>query len=178
MKTSHPSKRAKPRPDEGVVVGRIRGAWGLRGDLKVEVLTDFSERFSPGSVLTLDDRTTRVQRRRTVKDGLVVKLDAVDDRTDAEALRGCLITVPEGEVGPPPAGAYYHYQVIDMEVWDDAGAYLGDVKEIISTGGNDVYVVARPNGAQDLLIPAVKDVVLGIDVPDNRMTVRMPEGAD
>ena len=157
------------------MVGKIAGPWGLRGDLKITPLTDFPERFSPGSRLYLKGRPTRVQYVRTLKGGLRVKLDMINDRTQAEAVRGDELTVPWEDVRPLPDGSYYHFQIIDMGVWTEEEEYLGAVKEILHTGGNDVYVV-RDRGNKELLIPAIEDVVLKVDPSENRMVVRLPEG--
>ena len=168
-------QRSEPSNEDDVVVGRIKGPWGLRGDLKVEALTDFSARFSQGSLLYLDGQPVRVQRSREVKGDFVAKLDVVDDRTQAEALRGRLLTVPQHELNPLPKGSYYHFQVVGMAVWSESGEYLGEVKEILPTrGANDVYLVGE--GRSELLVPAVDEVVLEVDPQENKMTVRLPEG--
>ena len=176
------SKSARPNPEGSpgskvvpVVVGRVRGAWGLRGDLKVEVLSDFPTRFSPGRVLLLEGQPARVERSRSIKGGLLVKLDLVNDRTKAESLRGRLLTVPQHEVEPLPESSYYHFQIIDMAVWSEEGECLGNVREILSTGSNDVYVVKK-SGQGELLIPALEEVIVNVDLEGSRMTVRLPEG--
>ena len=132
-------------------------------------------RFSPGSALHMDGHCVRVQRSRPVKGGMLVKLDTVDDRPQAESLRGRFLCVLRQEVRPAPKGAYYHFQIIDIDVWSHEGEYLGRVAEILPTGGNDVYVIRR-EGRPDLLLPAVGDVVLEVDPESGRMTVRVPEG--
>ena len=106
---------------------------------------------------------------------MLVKLDTVDDRPQAESLRGRFLCVLRQEVRPAPQGAYYHFQIIDIDVWSHEGEYLGRVAEILPTGGNDVYVIRR-EGRPDLLLPAVGDVVLEVDPESGRMTVRVPEG--
>ena len=161
--------------DAPVIVGRIRSAWGLRGDVRVEVLSDAPMRFAPGSMLRLKGKATRVERSRKGKRGLLVKLDAANDRTQAEALRGSELTVLPGEVEPLPDGVYYHFQILDMRVVTDGGERLGTVCEIIVTGGNDVYVV-HEEGRRDILIPALPDVVLDVDVEAGEMTVSLPDG--
>lgn len=161
--------------DTPVIVGRIRSAWGLRGDVSVEVLSDAPKRFAPGSLLRLRGRSTRVEHSRKGKRGLLVKLDAVNDRTQAEALRGSELTVLPCEVEPLPDGVYYHFQILDMRVVTDGGEQLGTVKEIIVTGGNDVYVI-HEEGRRDILIPALPDVVLDVDVEAGVMTVDLPDG--
>ena len=140
----------------------------------MEVLTDVPERFSVGSVLHLGGKPARVQKSRPAKGGLVVKFDLVDDRTEAETLRGLPLTVPSSQARPLPDGSYYYHQVIDMDVLDEQGNSLGCLKEVLATGGTDVYVVAS-SGRKDLLLPAVDHVILDVDVARRRITVRPPE---
>ena len=151
------------------------GAWGLRGDLKIERITDVPERFSPGKTVFLDLRPSRVERSRRVKDGLVVKLDLVSDRTQAEGQRGRFLTVPKEGLEPLPPGSYYHFHIIDMEVWSEDGEPLGKVTRILPAGDYDVYLVGGGQ-RKELMIPAADEYVLDVDVPGNRMTVRVPEG--
>jgi 16S rRNA processing protein RimM len=105
---------------------------------------------------------------------LVLKLDAVSDRNHAETLRGALLTVPQADVPLPPEGAYYHFQIIGMDVFDERRRKLGTVAAIMDTGANDIYVV-RDQGGGETLIPATSDCVLEVSPGDNRMTVRLPE---
>ena len=158
-----------------VIVGRIRSAWGLRGDVGVEVLSDAPKRFAPGSVLQLKGKATRVERSRPGKRGLLVKLDVANDRTQAEALRGEELTVLPDQVEPLPDGVYYHFQILDMRVLTEDGENLGIVSEIIVTGSNDVYVV-HEDGRRDILIPAIPEVVLDVDVEAGTMLVSLPDG--
>ena len=114
---SSANNQEKSNPQEGyVVVGRIGGPWGLSGDLKIEVLTDFPRRFSPGSVLYLDGRSARVERSSYTGKRLQVKLDVVNSRNEAQLLRGRVLTVPVSDVDPLPEGSYYHFQIIGMDV--------------------------------------------------------------
>ena len=169
-------ERALPTPrDDEVVVGRIVGAWGLRGEVKVQSHTDNPERLSAGSRVSLSNRLARIERSTTTSAGVRLKLDHVDDRTQAEELRGLLLTVPRADVPPLPDGSYYHFQIIDMEVLSEHGEPMGRVAEILATGGNDVYVVRAP-GSKDVLVPAIAGVVLKIDLDQNQMVVRLPQG--
>ena len=161
--------------DDSVVVGRVVGAWGIQGDLKVQSLTDVPERLLEGGLVYMDGQPARIERARPTKAGLRLKLDIVADRTQAETLRGAQLTVPRSEVRPAPEGTFYHFQIIGIEVLTEDEERLGQVLEILDTGGNDVYVIGRPND-KDLLLPAIADVILSIDVDRNRMIVRVPEG--
>lgn len=176
METSSDSRQASPSPsDSPIVVGRIKGAWGIHGDVKIDLLSDAPDRFEPGSIVHVKNESTRVQRSRRVRGGMVVKLDIVKDRNQAALLRGQEITVTPEQVSPPPQGSYYHFQVLGLSVLSHEGENLGTVHEIIKTGANDVYVV-HLEGRRDVLIPALEDVILDVDLERGSMTVRLPDG--
>ncbi|MCI0771742.1 MAG: 16S rRNA processing protein RimM [Chloroflexi bacterium] len=158
-----------------VVVGLIRGGWGIKGDVKVEILSDAPSRFADDSVVHLKGKPVKVQHSRRLKGILLVKLDNVADRTAADALRGQLLTVPEADAEPLQDGAYYHFQIMGVPVRTVDGEDLGRIAEIIATGANDVYVV-RLEGRRDILIPAMEDVVLSVDLEGDGMTVQLPDG--
>ena len=153
----------------------IAGPWGIRGHIKVVSLTENSGRFAPNSVLYFNGRPTVVTHARTDKRGVVLKLDVANDRTEADLLRGGLLTVPRNDVTPLPEGSYYHFQIIDIGVWTEEGEYLGQVKDILSTGSNDVYVV-RDDDSKEVLVPALKSVIQDLSPERGRMVVRLPEG--
>jgi 16S rRNA processing protein RimM len=162
-------------PPEGhVVVARVLAAWGIRGELKVEPLSDVPGRLGPGSDVHLNGKPVRIVLAHRKGRDLVLKLDAVSDRNHAETLRGALLTVPQADVPPPPGGAYYHFQVVGMDVFDERHRKLGTVIAIIATGANDVYVIGGKDGSE-LLLPATADCILKVSLETNRMTVRLPE---
>ena len=163
------------KQESPVIVGKIRSAWGLRGDVGVEVLSDAPERFAVGSVLWLKGKPTRVEYARKSKRGITVKLDAANNRTQAEALRGEDLTVLLDQVERLPDGTYYHFQILGVRVLTDDGEQLGSVSEIIVTGSNDVYVVHQ-EGRRDILIPALPDVVLDVNLGTATMLVDLPDG--
>ena len=143
--------------------------------MSVEVLSDAPNRFAPGGVLRLKGKPERVERSRKGKRGLLVKLDSVNDRTQAEELVGEDLTVLPEQVEPLPDGSYYHFQILGMRVLTDEGEHLGTVEEIIVTGGNDVYVV-HEEGRRDILIPALPDVINDVDLEASEMKVSLPDG--
>ncbi len=167
--------RNRPRrPSEGeLVVGVVLGPWGIKGDLRVKLLSDVAGRFEPGSVLLLDGEPARIVRTHPHKDGLRVHLDIVPDRNVAELHKGSYLTIEDEEAAPLPEGTYYHHDLMGLEVVDESGESLGRVTEILETGANDVYVV-RDDG-NEVLLPAVKEVVLKIDLDAGTMTVKPPE---
>ncbi len=164
-----------PAEHERVVVGRVRGARGLRGDLRVEVLSDNPDRFSPGGVVSLAGEQYTVRGVRKLTRGLAVKLAGVDTRLAAEALVGAELTVSAEELSSLDKGSYYHFEILGLPVLTQDGQEMGTLREILVTGGNDVYVV-RQEGRRDLLVPAVADVVLDVDIRKGRIIVDLPDG--
>lgn len=169
-----PRRSAEP-PDGYVAVGRVAGAWGIRGEVKIQPFANSPARFAPGAEVYVDGRAAIVQSARPHRAGLVARLSGVQDRTAAENLAGALLTVPEDALAPLPEGDYYHFQLIGMAVFSEDCEPLGEIAEIVEAPGNDVYII-RKDGARDLLIPAIKEVIVGIDVPAARMTVRLIPG--
>jgi 16S rRNA processing protein RimM len=163
-------------PAIAVSVGRIVAAHGLRGELKVEPLTDFPERFQRGVVLWLEGRPRSIEGARWQKDAVLLKLAGIDTREQAERLRGKELLLPEP--GPLPAGegVYYQHDVIGLRVETVKGEALGSVADILSTGANDVYVVRGERG--ELLLPAVEDVVREVDLVAGRLVVDLLEGLE
>lgn len=141
----------------------------------MEILSDVPSRFSNGGVVYLSGKIVTVERARKSKGIMLVKLDSVSDRTTADGLRGQLLTVPEVDAEPLPEGVFYHFQIIDMSVQTAEGEDLGRIVEIIETGANDVYVI-RKEDRRDILIPALVEVVLSVDLDGEGMIVRLPEG--
>ena len=150
-------------------IGVIRGAWGLRGEVRVGVITDFPERFSPGEKVYLDGRPMTVEASHLSGGDFILKLSGLSDCEEADGLKGRYLEIPRSQVAPLPEGTYYQFQVLGLKVYTTEGDYLGEVVEIISTGSNDVYVVR--DGGKELLIPALEDVVKTVDLKEGRMVV-------
>jgi len=168
-----PPREEKPTPGY-IAVGRIVGPWGLRGDLKVESLTDFPQRFAAGGSICLGGVSYSIERCRWQRGRVLLKLAGIDSATAAEALRHRLLEVLEDELRPLGEGEYYHFQILGLEVRTTTGEVLGRVEQIISTGSNDVFVVRGQRG--EVLIPAVDDVVKSVDPAAGRIEVEVVEG--
>jgi 16S rRNA processing protein RimM len=163
------------QPREGfIAVGRVLRPWGLRGDLKIESLTDFPERFEPGARLWLAERERTVERSRSQSGALYVKLSGIDDATEAERYRGLLLELPETALAPLDKDEFYHHQLVGLRVATAAGEDLGVVREVLPTGGNAVLVVSGPRG--ELLLPFVEDVITSVNLSDGAITVELIEG--
>lgn len=148
----------------------------MEGQVQVEILTDLPERFDLLETVYLgDDHSPAVVESHQVRGRkAVLKLAGVDDRVEAEKLQGLLIQVPLDEARPLEEDEYYLYQIVGLEVWTREGEYLGRVAEVLETGSNDVYLVRE--GTQEILIPALSDVVLDVDLNAGRMEVQLMKG--
>ena len=157
-------------PGERVTVGLVRGLHGLRGAMRVEVLSDEPARFGVGAVLFAegDDRPLIVTWSGPARAGLLVCFDGLPSREAVENLRGrYLEAIPDS---PLPADTWYWHQIHGLEVRSSAGERLGTVKEVFRAGGGEVYVVdGGPRG--ELLIPAVRDVVVELSPDEGRLIV-------
>lgn len=159
---------------EFIVIGRVLAPWGVRGQMKVEPMTDFPERFSPGQVVYFEGSPFSVEKSHQIGRNVILKLATIDTIEESETLRGRFLEVEASSIQPLPPGQYYQFQVQGMEVWTEDGEPLGKVHEILPTGSNDVYVVRGRRG--EILVPAIEDVVKEVDPERGRITVHVIEG--
>jgi 16S rRNA processing protein RimM len=156
-------------PSSGrLAVARILGVKGLRGGLRVETLTDFPERLAPKAEVWLDGATEPSTIARVEAGGrtLVLYLAGVETRETADAIIGRYLEMPPHAL---PDGAYYWDDLVGLEVRDPRGDVVGELVEVFRAGENEVYRIVGPGGER--LIPALRSVVLDIDLAAGRMTV-------
>lgn len=166
--------------DDYVVSGRIRRAFGVKGELLVEWNNGASPVKAGGGSVYLERRGAEglgefpiISDRRHGRYNVVL-LGGIDSREDAEAFKGSRIWVKKDTLQILGDGEYYAYQLIEMRVETTDGEYLGKIKKIFPTGSNDVYVVR--DGGRELLIPAISDVVKEVDIEKGVMKIWLIEG--
>ncbi len=169
--------------DDLVLVGRVVGVHGIRGSLKVRSYAESLSVYEAeeGLRVALSDGSVRsmtVQRVQSHGRVVLMTLDGVVDRTQAESLIGATLSVGKACLPALEEDTYYWSDLIGLRVYDTTGAHLGQLDEVIPTPGNDVYVVrGRQDGqTREILIPAIGDVVLKIDLDSKTMIVDPPEG--
>ncbi len=153
-----------------VRVGRIVGAHGLRGELKVEPLTRFLERFEPGRTLCLQGQSYKVESCRGHGDRLLVKLVEIDGRSAAESLQWSFLESADAERPGLDEDEYLSRDLLGMAVRTEEGEDLGVVGSVLEYPAHDVLVVG------EMMIPAVKEFVREVDLEARRMVVRLIEG--
>lgn len=174
--SDEPAARVVAEGQDWMRVGTIAAPVGIRGEVKVNLDTDFPDRFKRLKVIYAGEehRLLHVAAARRHADRVALRFAEVPDRTAAESLRGMPLYIPRAEAMPLPEGHFYHDQIIGLRVVSTAGDALGVIEEVMPTGNNDVYV-AR-GGAQEVLIPAIRDVVRDIDLDAGTMTVELLDG--
>jgi len=162
-------------------VGKVVNTHGIRGELKIVPETDFAEeRFRTGNTLVIVDAQNKptpvtVQAARLHKNMYILKFQQFDNINDVEKFKGSLLKIEEKYQRPLEDGEYYHHQILGCTVVDEDGKELGPIKEILTPGANDVWVVGLPKGKQ-LLLPVIDDVVLDVNVTDKLIRVHVLEG--
>jgi len=155
-----------------VVVGKITRAHGLRGEVAVLVLSDNPDRFAEGSAVFREDgRELRVRTARAGGGRLLVAFEGVEDRTGAEALRGTTLVVPRSMLPPLSHGEFWPHQLEGCVVVTESGRSIGTIADVVSTSTNDLWVAFDGDGVETL-IPAIKEVVVDVDVEAKRVLVR------
>jgi len=164
------------RSSHFLVIGEVLRPQGVKGDIRVRVLTDFLERFSLLERVYLGEgqRLEVVERARLHSGCVLIKLAGYDSRAAVEPLRGVLVQVPVDEAMPLDEGEYYVHQIVGLEVWTAQSEYLGHVREVLTTGANDVYIIRGPRG--EALLPAIDEVIREVDLEAGRLTVNLIEG--
>ncbi len=164
-----------------ITIGYVTSSWGHKGDIKVYPLTDFPERFEGISrvVWEKDDHLIQleVEHTRQHKGLIFMKVAGINDPDSAEKLKDGYIRVPLEDRVPLPDGHYYLSEIVGLEVFLPDGTRIGHIVDILRTGSNDVYVVARES-QKDLLLPALKSVIQEINLTGGRMIVVIPDGLD
>ncbi len=161
------------------LVGRIARAHGNRGQVIVNVDSDFPEaRFRPGAKLfTRQDGVTRTITLASVRfqNGRpVLGIEGVDTMNGAEALAGCELRVPVDQLAALPEGTFYRHDLIGCRVETVGGEAVGTVEEVEGTlSGSRLVVAAR---AGEVLIPLASEICTTIDVTAKRIVIDPPEG--
>ena len=157
-----------------MTIAAILTAWGVRGEVKVELLSDHPDRLQPGLEVWVDapglaaPRRDRIEAARPHGRFWRVKLAGCPDRTAAEALRGGRLQVAEEEVPPLPPDHYYVFQLVGLQVVGPDGEPMGRVRDVLRYPANDVIVVERPGG-REVLVPAIRQAVAQVDLAGGRL---------
>ena len=160
-------------------VGVISSTHGIRGEVKVYPTTDDPERFLDLDEVILDTgrehKILEIEGVKFFKNQVILKFKGYDNINDIEKYLKKDLLVDREHAVELGENENFIADLIDMEVVTDEGKVLGTLTDVIETGANDVYAVKTPEG-KEILLPAIRDCILDVDVDEKRMTVHVMEG--
>lgn len=184
-KECHPELRAvvvnrrMENMEQFLRVGVISSTHGIRGEVKVYPTTDDPERFLDLDEVILDTgrehKILEVEGVKFFKNQVILKFKGYDNINDIEKYLKKDLLVDREHAVELGENENFIADLIDMEVVTDEGKVLGTLTDVIETGANDVYAVKTPEG-KEILLPAIRDCILDVNVDEKRMTVHVMEG--
>ena len=167
-----------PLSEVRLTVGRILGTHGVRGDVKLRLLTDDPENLLSLETVFLGDRDTPVtlENIRLTNDGAIIKLEGTETPEDGALLSGLAVKIAGTDARPLEEGEYFLFQLIGLKAYLEDGTLVGTVVDLIETGAHDVLVIGeRPGEAGEIMVPNHPEFVPEIKPDEGRLVVRPPE---
>lgn len=160
-------------------IGSVSTTHGVHGEVKVYPTTDDPGRYKKIKEVILDNgkekKTAHIEQTKFFKQMVIVKFKECNSMDEAEKLRGYELYVTREHAIPLKKNEYYIADLIGMKVMTDEGSELGIIDDVLQTGANDVYVVKQPSG-KEVLLPAIKDCILTVDVEAGLMEAHVLDG--
>lgn len=169
-----------------ILIGEVVATQGNKGEIRVIPHTDFPDRFATMEEIVLfkpgsnnPELKFKLEKARLHKSFVILKLEGVDNITEAEKIRGMEIKVGTDQVVPLPEGQNYIFELLGLKVYTTDQLFLGVITEVLKTGANDVYIVKPEPGItklKEILIPVIDEVVLDIDLEKQTILVNLLDG--
>ena len=164
--------------DKEIIIGKIVAPHGVRGDIRILPLTEKPELFLDLEYLLLEGgKKLTVKNARFQKRMILVTTKEVTSMNEAELLRDKNIYIKAEDLPELEEDEFYVADLVGIPVYDLEGNQIGTFKDSLSTGSNDVYIIAVP-GAKDILVPALKEYFKEINLAEKRIVVKLPEWTD
>jgi 16S rRNA processing protein RimM len=154
-----------------IKVGKITGAFGIRGELKVYPYTDRPERFKELDTVFAGDREMEIKNVRFQKNLVLLRLEGVDDRSAAERMKGIYLTIDRDELRELDEDEYFIFDLIGLEAVDEEGNHIGRVHDVLQNTAQDLYEIEKDDGSLHL-IPAVYEFIPEIDIESGIMVLK------
>ena len=160
-------------------IGIITGTHGLKGEVKVFPTTDDKERFLDLDTVLIDTGKELIEKKvqycKFFKQFVFVKFEGLDDINDVEKYKRCPLKVTRENAVPLEEDEYYVADLLGLTIVDESGVTIGELVDVIETGANDVYEVKTSDGGH-VLLPAIKDCILDVDMDEKIILVHMLKG--
>ena len=165
--------------DDLIKVGVITSTHGIRGEVKVFPTTDDPKRFLDLEEIILDTgkekKTLSIQYVKFFKNMVILKFKEFDNINDVEIYRQKDLYVTREQAVPLEENEYFIADLIGLKAVSDEGEELGEIADVLQTAANDIYVIKK-QGTSDLLVPAVKECVLSVDIAGGMVTLHLLPG--
>ena len=172
------NRKGAEEMEQFLQVGVISSTHGIRGEVKVFPTTDDPARFKKLKKVLLDTGKERleleIQSVKFFKQFVIVKFRGIDNINDIEKYKGKSLMVPREDAVQLEEDEYYIADLIGMEVYTDGGRF-GTLKDVMETGANEVYIIDSDEHGE-VLVPAIHDCILDVDVEKQTMKIRLMDG--
>lgn len=160
-------------------VGVISSTHGIRGEVKVFPTTNDVTRFKQLKRVYLDtgkeQMPLEIEHVKFFKQFAILKFKGIDNINDIEKYRGRSLLIDREDAVELEEDEYYIADMLGMEVYTEEGSLFGHLRDVMETGANDVYIIdTKEHG--EVLVPAIRECILEVDVEANRMTIHLMEG--
>ncbi len=158
-------------------IGLIINTHGIKGELKLNALTDDLERFKDLDYVYLEKtgKKHQVLGVKYIKDNPILKLEGIDSIDQAELYKNTYLAIDKEQLVDLPDGAYFIFDLIDCKVYDLNDNYIGVVKDVLTYAANDVYLI-KTESKKEVMIPAIKEFVKDIDIDNKVIKIDPIEG--
>lgn len=160
-------------------IGQIVNTFGIKGQVKVTPFTDDIHRFDELKTIIVEkngkSQVKEIEEVKYHKNMVLIKFKGIEDINMAETLRNSYLKIKREEARKLPQDTYYIADLLGLSVYTEEGEYLGKVDDIYSTKANDIYVIKDEEGKQ-ILLPGRKEVILRVDLEQEKITVHLLEG--
>lgn len=154
---------------EFLKVGQITNTHGVKGELKVYPLTDDIKRFRKLKTVLIDNEERKIVWCKPQTDKVIMKIEGVETMEQATALKSKYLFIKREDAVKLPENSYFVADLIGCSVYDENGVELGRLDDVIFTGSNDVYWV---KGKEEILVPALKDIVVKVDIDEKKIIIK------
>lgn len=158
-----------------IKIGQIVNVVALKGEVKVYNYSDYKERFEELDYIYVEDEKTNIEKVRYLKEMVILKLEGINDRNSAEALKGKSIYIGENQLRELPEDTFYIKDLIGLEIKDENDEKIGKLKDVIQNSAQDLYEIELEN-KNITLLPAVEEFILDINLEEKFIKVKLIEG--
>jgi len=166
-----------------ITIGKIVKSFGVRGEVVVEILTDFPRRFIEMEELLLVKENSAdppmpvfIESARFHKKKVILKLDIIQQREDVGKYRNYLLKIPKEELMELSPDEFYIFDLLGLKVHTTKGDYIGNITKVVPAGYHDVYEICHPESGDVNLVPAMKKFIKEVNIEERRMVVEPIEG--